>query len=1056
MTITTQCGPGWCHSGGPWVKPEQAVQHIEYTETETINGPSKNIKLVLSKNSVNLGKAFHSSLTLKDTPQWIQIKLPKNTNIDRIALHPFTNGNMIGFGFPIRFIIETANKADFSDRKTFYRSTADFTGPQAKSIVISGKANAQFVRITTIKNYSLLRDSKTQYTFSLAEVEVIAGAKNIAANAEVTASTSIEKYDYSVKAITDNSGKMILRSADNGFELDQPGSQYFTADVAVLAYPDKAIVKPEEVIDLSTKFRNNQLTWNVPAGKWKIRRYAMRNALAYNRPAPIGGKGLECDKLDKDAVDAMFDGMVGRFLKESPELAGKTIRAVEADSWEVGNPEWTAKFKAEFIKRRGYDPTPWLISYKTDQVVGSEELTSRFRNDMYLTQTDLFADNFFTHMRKKAESHGMDFITEAYMGPFDPIRCGGRSNVPTGEFWASGDFLNSVRWASSAAHTYNRKIVAAEAFTGRWNDGTWSMDLFALKRVGDLAFCNGVNKTVLHGTAHQPWGTDVKPGMPMMFWGTMFAPGQTWWEPGRAWTDYLSRCQYMLQNGKNVADVAGLMPNLNWIDAMPSGLHKNYNYDLVSEETFTGEMDFKDGFFTLPSGAKYRVLFLPKTNGRMAPEIIEKLTELVKKGGTVVCQDKPATAPGLSNYPQVDEQVKKLAAVLWGNTNGNDISTHQLGKGKLVWLKDIWTDVQDQENEYFIKTREKGKAFYGKPQSTTRWSPAFLKVLKAIVQPDVETLKASGLAMAWGGRAETAAGIKNGEDAIAWVHHRDGDADVYFVSSQVAGNNNAELLFRVKDKVPELWDAETGKTYRPEKWALEGDRIRVTLPFTTFGSLFVIFKPENEAQKTLPVYITDEKVIETLPLDLDWAVTFPEKLGAPAKAVLKSGSWTNSADPGIKYFSGTATYQADITVSARQLQSAISINLGEVKNFAEVIVNGKSAGILWKPPYKLNITDQLHAGKNTLTLKITNTWWNRMVGDEQYPSDLTWGKNVLYAGNDYKGYPLLEIPKWVWTGEARPVKERITFSTWRFAEKNSALQPSGLIGPVKLIVHARP
>lgn len=1055
LTITTQCGPGWCHSGGPWVKPEQAVQHIAYSETEAITGPILKATLVIDNQTIAKGKAYHSTITEKDQPQWVQIDLLKARQIDAVVLHPFKHDSIIGFGFPVQFKIETANKPDFSDKKTFYKTTADVVYPKTNSITIKElNSKGRYVRVTSTKNYSVFRNNKTQYLLSLAEVEVLSKGSNIAKFSPVTASSSIEKLDFTVNAITDNYNKYD-RGINHVYTLQQPGLKYYTSDIAIVAFPDKTEVQSKEVIDLTLMQKDGKIMFNIPEGKWKIRRYAMRNALAYNRPAPIGGKGLECDKLDKDAVDAMFEGMVGRYLKDSPELAGKTIRGVEADSWEVGNPEWTAKFKEEFIKRRGYDPTPWLITYKTDQIVGSKDLTSRFQNDMYLTQTDLFADNFFTHMREKAESYGMDFITEAYMGPFDPIRCGGRSSIPTGEFWASGDFLNSVRWASSAAHTYDRKIVAAEAFTGRWNDGNWTMDLFALKRVGDLAFCNGVNKTVLHGTAHQPWGTDVKPGMPMLFWGTMFAPGQTWWEPGRAWTDYLSRCQYMLQNGKNVADVVGLMPNLNWIDAMPSGLHKSYNYDLVSEETFLGNMDFKDGSFILPSGAKYKVLFLPKTNGRMAPENISKLIELVKKGGTVVCQDKPSTSTGLTNYPQVDDQVKELTDVLWGNTNGDNILEHKLGNGKLVWLKDIWTDIMDSENAYFLKTRFKSKAFYGKPQSTTLWSSEFLKFLKSITLPDVEVLKASGIAMAWGGKEETVVGRRQGEDAIAWVHHKDGDADVYFVSSQVAGDNEAEILFRVKGKVPELWCAETGKKYRPKEWSVEGDRIKVTLPFNTFGSLFVIFKPQNAEQKTLAVY-RSEKVIQTVPLDINWSVTFPEKYGAPASATMKAGSWTENSNTGIKYFSGTATYQSDITVSRELLQSSISLDLGEVKNFAEVIVNGKPVGVLWKPPYKLDISEYLQEGQNTLALKITNTWWNRMVGDEQYPSDLKWGEKVLYAGNDYKGYPLKEIPKWVWTGEQRPVKERITFSTWRFVEKDSPLQSAGLIGPVQLVVLAKP
>ncbi|TZF80669.1 hypothetical protein FW774_20220, partial [Pedobacter sp. BS3] len=414
----------------------------------------------------------------------------------------------------------------------------------------------------------------------------------------------------------------------------------------------------------------------------------------------------------------------------------------------------------------------------------NEDLTQRFQNDMYLTQTDLFADNFFTHLTRKADSLGMEFMTEPYTGPFDPVRMGGRTHVPTATFWLSTSAMHTARWSASSANTYGRKEVAAEAYTGRWNDGNWKTDLYALKRSGDLAFANGVNKMILHGTALQPWGMDLKPGMNMFFWGTMFVPGQTWWEPGKAWVNYLSRCQYMLQQGKNVADVVGLMPTLNWKNTMPMGLHKQYNYDLLSEELFLKDMDFTDGYFRLPSGAKYRVLFLPKTNGKMAPEILTKLIQLVEKGGLVVCQDKPVQSPGLTNYPQADHEVQKLVAQLWGNADGKTVFEHKLGAGKLIWMNNIWNDKLDPERKYFEDTRTKGKAYWGAPSITTYWSSDFTNLMRSIDKPDVEVIKASGEAMAWGGFPETAAGTRQGEDAIAWTHRRDGDSDIYFVSNQ--------------------------------------------------------------------------------------------------------------------------------------------------------------------------------------------------------------------------------------------------------------------------------
>jgi hypothetical protein len=1052
LTITTQLGPGWCHSGGPWVKPAQAVQHLVFTETEAVKGSGKMVSISLGDNGKMLGNAYHSEMPNSETSHWVTIKLPKKAAITEVILHPYKNGEIENFGFPKQFVIEVANRADFSDAVVFYKTSSDFPAPTTQTVRLTGSACGSYVRLKTIKNYSENRAGKMIYLLSMAEIEVIERNQNVAAHATATASSSIEKYDYSVKAITDNSNATSRLSSTNSFLLDKPGGQFFTADIALVAYPVKAVIKPAEVIDLTKFIQNKKLTWKVPAGNWIVRRYAIRNAEAYNRPAPIGGKGLECDKLDVEAIDAMFEGMVGRYLKESPQLVGKTIKAFEADSWEVGNPEWTKKFKAEFIKRRGYDPTPWLITYKTKLIVGNEALTKRFLNDMYLTQTDLFADNFFSHLAKKADQFGMDFMTEPYMAPFDPIRMGGRVQVPTGEFWASGDYLNSLKWASSSAHTYGRKYVAAESFTGRWNDGNWKMDLYGIKRIGDLAFCSGVNKMFLHGTAMQPWGNDVKPGMPMFFWGTMFAPQQTWIEPGRAWVDYLSRCQYMLSEGINVADVVGLMPTLNWKEAMPGGLHKKYNYDLLAEESLLNAMDWKDGYFTLPSGAKYRVLFLPKTHGTMDISLVKKLTVLAQKGGIIVCQDKPTTTPGLTHYPQCDQDLKLAVATLWGDCDGNKVKSHQVGKGKLVWMNTIWTDVDDPENKYFTDTRTEKLTFYSKLPSTNHWSEEFLQLLGSTSKPDVEVSCAGGKAMAYASFEETTRGVRTGEDAIAWIHRRNGDQDIYFISNQVAVNNTAELTFRIKDKVPELWDAETGSYFRPEKWVVDGERIKVTLTFHPMGSVFVVFRPATIAQTNFAVYHQPENVKSEIALTNKWQVTFPKGYGAPATAELSQGSWSDNPIDGIKYFSGTATYSTQITITAEQLQSKLILDLGNVKKIAEVLVNNVAIDTLWKPPFKTDLTAYLRAGNNQLTVKITNTWWNRMVGDEQLPEDLRWGKRIKYSENDYRETPLLEIPSWVWTGAQRPSKDRVTFSTWKYVQKDSTLEPAGLIGPVKILV----
>ena len=325
-------------------------------------------------------------------------------------------------------------------------------------------------------------------------------------------------------------------------------------------------------------------------------------------------------------------------------------------------------------------------------------------------------------------------------------------------------------------------------------------------------------------------------------------------------------------------------------------------------------------------------------------------------------------------------------------------------------------------------------------------------MMAAIERPDVEVLKASGKVMAWGGRDETAAGKRVGEDAVAWTHRKDDDTDIYFVSNQTASENTAEILFRVSDKVPSIWCPETGKQCRPSKWAKEGGRIKVVIPFTPFGSLFVLFRPKEKTPDNLETYRSEEYA-KAIPLNRNWNVTFPKGFGEPEKAVVAEGSWTENPEFGIKYFSGTAVYETSIDVSQEQLAAQIALDLGCVKNIAEVLVNGTLVQTLWKPPFRCKINSFLKPGGNRIGLRITNTWWNRFVGDQQLPEDLEWYENLIFAGDDYRGYQLKEFPDWVWTGEQRPSKNRVTFSPWRFVEKDSELEPAGLIGPVMLLLN---
>ena len=169
--------------------------------------------------------------------------------------------------------------------------------------------------------------------------------------------------------------------------------------------------------------------------------------------------------------------------------------------------------------------------------------------------------------------------------------------------------------------------------------------------------------------------------------------------------------------------------------------------------------------------------------------------------------------------------------------------------------------------------------------------------------------------------------------------------------------------------------------------------------------------------------------------------------------------WTKRNEPGIRYYSGTAVYEKEFDWTRRA--ERLFLDLGAVKNLAEVRLNGKNLGVLWKPPFRVEITKVLRPGKNTLEVRVTNLWPNRLIGDEQEPEDCVWAPEEVWTGIGATpeekvaiGRPLKEVPAWLVAGTPRPSAGRYTFTTWNFYRKDSSLLESGLLGPVRLLVLA--
>ena len=418
----------------------------------------------------------------------------------------------------------------------------------------------------------------------------------------------------------------------------------------------ESIIPRGRIVDLTSKMdHRGRLGWDVPPGQWLILRFGHTTTNKDNHPAPITGRGLECDKFSKEAVETHFNGLMKKLVADNPSLSGqgKVLVSTHIDSWEVGSQNWTPRMREEFQQRRGYDLLPFLPTF-TGRVVDSLEVSERFLWDLRQTVSDLIVDNYAGHFRTLAQRRGLRLSIEAYDGvPCDEMTYAGQADEPMSEFWSWSKFGAdySCTEMASAAHVYGKPILGAEAFTAT-DAEKWQGHPGNVKDLGDWAFCEGVNRFVFHRYAMQPWtNPNRKPGMSMGPWGLHYERTQTWWEQSKAWHEYLARCQYLLQKGLFVADVCYLQPEgaPRRFAPPPTALKEphvraGYNFDGCTPEVVLKRMTVKNGRLVLPDGMSYRVLVLPSVT-TMTPALLHKIEELVEAGATVVAPRPPRKAP---------------------------------------------------------------------------------------------------------------------------------------------------------------------------------------------------------------------------------------------------------------------------------------------------------------------------------------------------------------------------------------------------------------------------
>ncbi len=440
--------------------------------------------------------------------------------------------------------------------------------------------------------------------------------------------------------------------------LPQPAAdRRYYREVIVLALPADGPARPEDVQVLATT------RWRAPAGRWKIYRFGETLTGAVNGTAPLSGQGLEVDKLNRAALERFWATYPGQLIELAGRHAGSTFTRLELDSYEAGVQDWTTDALAQFSAECGYDARAWL-PVLAGEMIGGPDASQRFREDWHLMVSHSLAENYFGHLgeliRRKP---GMKFLLEPYATGqgelFTTSEVGAKGDHLMGEFWVGPTTWgwDSLKPVASAVHTLGQRVVLAEAFTGQPMYG-WRFAPYDLKAPGDHAFAMGVNRMVLHAAAHQPW-PHLKPGMTMGWWGTQFGPGQTWWEHGGPeWLAYLSRCQFLLQQGTFIGDLAFFSPGRT-TPTLPAG----YDGDTVGENVLLERLAVRDGRLVLPEGGSYRALILPALPA-MKLEVLEKLRGLVEQGA-IVAGPRPGRLLGQRGGRAAETRFGQLVAELW-------------------------------------------------------------------------------------------------------------------------------------------------------------------------------------------------------------------------------------------------------------------------------------------------------------------------------------------------------------------------------------------------------
>ncbi|MBQ7179872.1 MAG: hypothetical protein IJR87_01110 [Bacteroidaceae bacterium] len=925
LRFSLQTCPGWAMSGGPWIKPEQAMRHISYTRTDIAGGTAADQTLELPKMEEwrdwrdicvlafptpqgdngsycqveaveasshqqewerllrqERGFSFQLAPTTPDKPYRVSFRLKDAATMRSIEFNPIDNFNH-----------------DFGVRPDVHIRLLATHQHEAKVVLDADFPRANWQDSEHTMTFAVPdRSDHGEYTLEITNLH------NMRLSS-LRFSTAARGHNWEMEAGWTSRG--LLRMTNSDEETPLKDGPYF--------------VNRAHVIDISDCMdAKGRLRWNAPAShaKWTILRIGHVNTGRQNGPAPAEATGWEVNKLDTAYVSHQFRSYIGR-LVDGP-LRGQ-VNNMLMDSWECASQTWTRYMFEEFQQRRHYDLHTWLPAI-LGWVMDDREQTSQFLDDWRRTLNELFADNFFGHMSRLAHEKGMTVSYETAAGdifPADPLEFYKYADVPMTEYWQPfHNFLANrnykpIRGTASAARMYGKPRVSAESFTSF--QLTWDEHLSMLREVANQNMLEGVTHTVFHTYTHNPNADRYFPGSSFGGGiGTPFLRKQTWWPYMKNFNTYLARCAFMLERGRPVSSVLWYLGDEteqkpDQFTPFPEG----FKYDYCNTDALLNRISVKDGQWVTPEGIRYDLLWIPQT-GRLLPQTVERIAQLVAAGGSLAAAPAPSSAT-LSSTEREAWRFRHASTQIWGAAS---------------------------------------------PLAPRVFTGSLEQAIRQLgLKPDVKPT------------------------ALKWMHRQADGADWYMVCPAEEQSFSGEVAFRQTGRA-EIWNPMNGSV-TPVAARTDGEYSTIRLDLKRGQMFFIVFRHDGTQTAEVPA-ATEPRLCAS---PAAWTLTFPAGWGIDAPLTLNElQPWKDLPLSGEgKAFSGTATYETTIQLDAKDKRHRYTLDLGKVEEIAVVRVNGHTTDTLWAEPYETDITAYVRRGQNKVSIQVTSTWFNRLVYDAGLPEE---------------------------------------------------------------------